>query len=302
MASRSSDALRIGLKLAGVAIVAFIVNNVCLALFVLGGVLVEYLKSTDQSLYVLAVLLICIISVLIAYMAFRGFDRFVLHLKPLGDRSPISPLSILKWLAISLFLVTAVLNALSLVAHVQSEWIPAQLRWGVPLMIIVAFFPGTVEEMAYRWIFYRYARQHMPRIAAALLSGLLFGAIHLGQVASVGEGFLLMVAALAVTFLFISLYEWAGTLWAPIMAHWVWDMFFLNIGVSVTSNASHAGPAESVLGDLAFTQFLHLHYVFDNPILSGGSFGVDSSPVTILIYGAVAFLFWNAAARSKKTS
>lgn len=301
MVSGSGDLPRMGLKLIGVAIVAFVVNNICLMLFVLGGVQVEELKATDQGLYVFAVLLICIASVLVAYMLFRGFDRFVVKLKPFGDPSPVSPRSILKWLAISLLLVAAVLGALSSVAHVQSAWSPAQLRWGVPLMIIVAFFPGAVEEMAYRWIFYRYARQHMPRIAAALLSGLLFGAIHLDQIDTVAEGCLLMVAALAVTFLFISLYEWAGTLWAPVMAHWVWDMFFLNIGVSVTSDASHAGPAESLLGDLSFTQFLHLHYVFGNPILSGGGFGVDSSPVTVLIFGAAAFLFWKSAARKRET-
>ena len=249
----------------------------------LGGAQTEDLKSTNPNLYTFSILLICIITVLMAYFVFKGFDRFVVKLKPLRDPSPISPRSVLNWLTIALFLVAAVLAALSLVAQVQSEWIPAQLRWGVPLMIIVAFFPGAVEEMAYRWIVYRYAKRHLPRVAAVFFSGLLFGAIHLNQIDTVAEGFLLMVAALAVSFLFISLYEWAGTLWAPVIAHWVWDMFFLNIGVSVTSNMSHAGAAESLIGDLAFTQFLRLHYVFGNPILSGGSFGVDSSPVTILI-------------------
>lgn len=299
---RLGDALGIGLKLIAVAAAAFVVNNIGLVVFGFGGLSIENLKNTDPALYVGAMVLICGGSVLIAYMAFRTFDRFALKLEPIADRPPISVRSILQWLAIAVLLVAGVLTTLSLLANVRSEWVPDRLRLGLPLMVIVAFFPGAVEEMAYRWIFYRYAKRHMPRILAALLSGLLFGAIHLDQVATPGEASLLMLAAVAVTFLFISLYEWAGSLWAPVIAHWIWDMFFLNIGVSVTSNFAAGGQAESLVGNTAFTQFLHLQYIFDSPFLSGGSFGVDSSPVTILIFGVVALFFWKTAATNKRTS
>ena len=55
-----------------------------------------------------------------------------------------------------------------------------------------------------------------------------------------------------------------------------------------------------LLIDLVVVKLLHI--AGGKPILSGGSFGVDSSPVTILIFGAVALLFWNAATRSNKST
>lgn len=203
-----------------------------------------------------------------------------------------APAAVIGWGAIALAIVMTVLGLLTAVADTSVSFFPGNLPRGLGLMVLVAAFPGITEELAYRWIVYDYARRYLPRGAAAGLSGLLFGVIHLNQVGGMADGVMLMLAALTVTFLFAALYDWAGTIWAPIVMHWVWDTFFLHIGVSVSSNYAPGGQLEPGSIDASTSEFMVVSYRFASSLVSGGEFGVDSSPVAILIFAACAAAFW----------
>lgn len=79
--------------------------------------------------------------------------------------------------------------------------------------LIVAIVP-VCEEIFFRGFFFGGLRQRLPFAAAALISALLFGAVHLGDVN--------LVAALQLTAfgaVLAWLYEETGSLWASISLH-----------------------------------------------------------------------------------
>jgi len=82
------------------------------------------------------------------------------------------------------------------------------------MVVVVAPF---AEEFFFRGFFYRALRTRFPILIAALIDGLLFGAIHFDFS---GADALLIVPPLAVLgFLFCLLYERTGTLFAPVALH-----------------------------------------------------------------------------------
>lgn len=282
-----------GSKIACVFCAAFLVNNIGLIFFAAGAEFAEKYKETDILSYVLTVSLGSIAGVIFAWWLFFMLKRYSLKLHyHYAQSRPVVSGTVYRWFIIALLIVASALSALLLAADARVDWTLSNWKQGIALMALVAFFPAVVEELAYRWIVYDYAKRYMPRFWAAFTSGALFGAIHLDQVGTILGASLLLLAAMSVTFLFVSLYEWAGSICAAIIMHWVWNMFFLHIGVAITSNFARSGAAESMFGDVAFTQFVRIHLVFNNNLLSGGEFGVDASPITILIYSAFAVVFW----------
>ena len=85
-----------------------------------------------------------------------------------------------------------------------------------PELVALLFFCGVVlapvgEEIMFRWGLYRFARKHGSRWSAAVLSALVFGAVHFNL------ALFLPVAALG--FAQTILYEKTGRLAAPIALH-----------------------------------------------------------------------------------
>lgn len=83
--------------------------------------------------------------------------------------------------------------------------------------LLVAVLAPIAEEFFFRGVLFRALRNSMGVIAAAILSGLLFGAMHIDSTSS---SRLLQVVPLAVLGIsFALLYHWSGTLYAPIALH-----------------------------------------------------------------------------------
>ena len=94
-------------------------------------------------------------------------------------------------------------------------------------MLLVVFFVAVVvvpimEEILFRGALYRALREHVGAPKAAVLSAVVFAAVHL-NVASFAP---ILVLALFLAFA----YEWTGSLWAPILVH-AW-FNFLNYGLA----------------------------------------------------------------------
>ena len=82
-------------------------------------------------------------------------------------------------------------------------------------ILIVGLAP-LAEEVFFRGFFYGGLRSRMPAVAAAVLSGLFFGVIH------ITTGNLAVVAQLTMLGIILALlYERTGSLWPPIVVHLV---------------------------------------------------------------------------------
>ena len=81
-------------------------------------------------------------------------------------------------------------------------------------ILVIALAPAA-EEFFFRGFFYRALRSRFPVIAAAIIDGLVFGAIHYTDPKTLS-----LLPILAVLgFIFCLLYEWTGTLFATIALH-----------------------------------------------------------------------------------
>lgn len=83
--------------------------------------------------------------------------------------------------------------------------------------VLVAVVAPFAEELLFRGVIYRALSNGIGVWGGAIVSGLLFGAIHISETTT---GRLLQVGALAVFGILLALlYHWSGTLWAPIALH-----------------------------------------------------------------------------------
>lgn len=118
------------------------------------------------------------------------------------------------------FIVTLVAPNLNLEQEQQIGF--AKTTTGAALWLVFAslvLMPAFVEEILSRGLLYTGLRSKLPRLAAAVITSLLFAAAHL-QFGS-GEA-LLWVAALdtfVLSMILVYLRERSGSLWPPIMVH-----------------------------------------------------------------------------------
>ena len=143
----------------------------------------------------------------------------------------------------------------------------------VPTIWVVLM--ATLEELIFRGILYRILEQWLGTIVALVLSAGVFGGLHifndnadLLSVLSATSGGLMMGA----------LYSLTGRLWIPVFFHASWNLTQAIFG-SVVSGAEIFGT--------------YFESVREGPEwLTGGSFGVENSIVTIsLIFVVLTVLF-----------
>lgn len=83
--------------------------------------------------------------------------------------------------------------------------------------ILVSVIAPIAEEIFYRGMVYRALSNGVGAVLAAIISGLLFGSVHIDSFAS--ERLLQVVPLALLGILFALLYAWTGTLYAPIALH-----------------------------------------------------------------------------------
>jgi membrane protease YdiL (CAAX protease family) len=148
--------------------------------------------------------------------------------------------------------------------------------------LTLSVISGVVEEVIFRGLVFRIAQQSLGTWLALLLSGLIFGLVHvlnpnaslLAALAIALEAGLLLGAAYLVT----------GRLWLPIGLHFAWNFTQGGVfGVAVSGN--------TVPGLLAGR--------LDGPApLTGGAFGAEASIIAVLVCSlATAALLWQAQRR-----
>jgi membrane protease YdiL (CAAX protease family) len=144
------------------------------------------------------------------------------------------------------------------------------------LMVGVA----TTEELLFRGVLFRIVEGRLGTVGALVVTGLLFGALHLvnpgasvvGALALAIEAGLMLGAAYAAT----------RTLWVPIGVHFAWNALIVGVFSTTASGAT-------------VTQGL-LDAVTTGPeVLTGGAFGPEASIVSVLVCSVATVLFLRRA-------
>ncbi len=119
------------------------------------------------------------------------------------------------------------------------------------LVVTVGILSSVAEELAFRGMIYRRAKDFWGYGWAAVISGGLFGLYH-GNVVQLVYGMIL-------SFLLILVYEYTGTLWAPVAAHIgenIWGLFRGQLMTWLGSHVPGGGTtlllAEAVICAAAF--------------------------------------------------
>ncbi|WP_019870007.1 CPBP family intramembrane glutamic endopeptidase [Salinispora oceanensis] len=158
--------------------------------------------------------------------------------------------------------------------------------WGSPTGMVTLFgvmaAAAVTEELIFRGILFRIVEQRIGTWAALILTGLLFGILHLfnpnaslwSSVAIAIEAGGMLAAAYAAT----------RTLWLPIGLHFGWNFTQAGIfGTAVSGNSETVGLLESVLMGPA--------------AISGGEFGPEASLFAVLAGAGLTVVFMSLARR-----
>ncbi len=118
--------------------------------------------------------------------------------------------------------------------------------------ILVVFFAPFAEELLFRGVIYRRARDYYNIYTAAIISGVLFGIFHL----NLSQG----IPALVIGFVFCLLYEHYGTLKANILCHIVINAFG-SISI-LTENETVLSIIGVIMAVMALIGIGCLYYIF----------------------------------------
>ena len=195
-----------------------------------------------------------------------------------------------KYLLYGLFLgfllPFVVILVLKLLGFAKLAWSPNLLQSKGTMAIFISYacmatFSGIAEEVVYRGMAVREIAVRNGWIVAAIIGGVYFGAAHLvNKLSSMtfADALWIILASIPVSFLFVALYIRSQSLWLPIGFHMAWNFCLKGImGITMSGNESKVGLLNVELTGNAF--------------LTGGSFGIEASIVSLVIYILIAFLF-----------
>ena len=132
------------------------------------------------------------------------------------------------------------------------------------------------EETLFRGILFRWLDERWGVVPALIVSGLLFGFLHLGNPnATVWSSIAIAIEA---GLMLGAAYKWSGTLWFPIGIHWAWNYVQGTVfGIAVSG--------QDVGGSLWQT-------AMEGPkLITGGTFGAEASLVAVLLGAALTVFF-----------
>lgn len=157
-------------------------------------------------------LVIGFVMVPMAIVAQRGAESVRVILSRLGVRR--FELSALKWMgaAVGAYLAFAILYS-ALILQPEQEDI-AESFGSVPVQVLLIVFAAAIsEELCFRGFLFGGLREKLPRVSAALLSGVVFGALH------AVTGISAVPPLIAFGFVLALLYEKTGSIVPAILLH-----------------------------------------------------------------------------------
>ena len=146
---------------------------------------------------------------------------------------------------------------------------------------VIGLGAGIVEEAIVRGVFLTVLERLMGHWVAVLLPSVLFAALHLiGRPMDLPSFLQLMIAGSLVGILFSLVAVETGSIWCSALMHAVWNMVMVGGILHIGPSAQTDAVANYVLTG-------------SSTLLTGGSFGVETSVIAMAAYAVFAGLaFW----------
>jgi len=187
----------------------------------------------------------------------------------LGVLLPFVVLQVLKWLGIAKM------------SWQLNLWQSQETRTIIIGYACMAIFAGIAEEIVFRGMAVREIAVQSGWLIAAIIGGIYFGAAHLVTKVrdlTLVDALWILLASVLVGFLFVAMYRRSQSLWLPIGFHMAWNFCLKGVmGITMSGNAAKAGLLDVKLAG--------------NSFLTGGSFGLEASGISLVAYVVVALLF-----------
>ena len=194
-----------------------------------------------------------------------------------------APLEALAGFAIGVALMAATTGGLVLLGayRVETGGSARALAGGV----VVFLAPSLVEELVMRALFFKIIEEAIGSWSAMVLQAGLFGALHLGNPGASAFG--AIAIALEAGVLLAAVYMYTRRLWAAWALHFGWNWAQGSLfGIAVSGTKGHGSWL--------------LAKPLGSPWLSGGDFGVEASPVAVVLCMiASAFILREAVGRGQ---
>lgn len=151
------------------------------------------------------------------------------------------------------------------------------------MVFVVGVGAGISEELLFRGVLFRITEEIFGTWLAIVLSGLTFGAVHLGNPDATLWG--AIAIGLEAGLLFGVLYAWSRSLWLLIGFHFAWNVVQGPVlGITVSGTGAQEGLLRVTPEG--------------SPLISGGIFGAEASVVTVVLLTTVAVLLAVRLART----
>ncbi|MBU8891139.1 MAG: CPBP family intramembrane metalloprotease [Bacteroidales bacterium] len=150
------------------------------------------------------------------------------------------------------------------------------------LFIILSL--ALVEEIFFRGILYRIIKEKWGMNWALILSGLLFGLVHL---ANDNMTFQSLISVIAGGLLLGILYSYRERMWLPVSVHYGWNLTQVLLGINLSGTDSFAENA------------IFKTTMKGPEIITGGIFGIENSIFTIILVFSLFAIYYLLIKRNK---
>jgi len=181
------------------------------------------------------------------------------------------------------FLVVVVLSRMKLaeVRLARNKLANSQILSAILGMAMMAIFAGVSEEIVFRGMMGLELSLSWGWPLSILVTGAVFGVVHLvGQLKTLTlqKTVSILVSSIAVSFLFISLYRYSGSLWLPIGFHITWNYAHsILLGLEMNGKPPLASCLQTTLKSTSW--------------IAGGEAGMEQSIPAIAVYCLLGVLF-----------
>jgi CAAX protease family protein len=188
--------------------------------------------------------------------------------------------SLLKWAGFAFVLpVTAGLSyyLLKLIVPIHQsaplgtdEKISLLITW-----VSLSIAAGLTEEVLFRGHLLMIFAARFSTVKAVVITSLIFGLVHITMLTAFSVADVLTVTAggFVAGLMFALIYLYSKVIWYAAVVHVVWDVFFIG---KITAIAATQAEANQIIAPFRFTT--------QNPLLTGGSFGVEAGLPCFVIY------------------
>ncbi|MHD0396305.1 lysostaphin resistance A-like protein [Staphylococcus simulans] len=154
----------------------------------------------------------------------------------------------------------------------------------IEMIVIGGIVAPIIEEIMFRGILMKYIEHQTNIYLALIVTSILFGMVHVLNGLVTGMSLILLVVAVTTAGLMYGLAAYfLNTVWASIVIHMIWN---LSAVMTITNQKIEYGVVQYMINT-------------KNPLITGGTYGMDASLISIIGYMSIILVLLIYSNRSK---